>query len=73
MFFGELYIAALKRRGLPNAREVAALANRVMELFNQRRLEEARALIDQIEEPHARQDLEDLYRFESSCRCIRPA
>jgi hypothetical protein len=71
MFFDELYISALRRRGIENARELAALANQVMELFNQRRLDEARALIDGIEEPLVRQDLEDLYKFESSSRCIR--
>jgi len=71
MFFGELYISVLERRGVENARELAAVANRVMELFNQRRLDEARALIQGIEEPLVRQDLEDLYKFESSSRCIR--
>jgi hypothetical protein len=69
--YDDFDLQLLKQRNAPDPEENVRRANRILELSNESRFEEAEALLPSITDPSIHEDLVHMIEFNRTCLCIR--
>ena len=68
--YDDFDLALMKKRNAPDPEENIRRANEIIALCNERRCDEAEALLAGITDPIVREDLAHCIEFDRTCRCI---